>query len=79
MNQTELRAFHAVATAGSYTKAADLRHVTQPTLSGQIKALEERYGVRLFERRGRSSDKTTELFRPNCKRFWKRNGGIRSC
>jgi len=53
MNQTELRAFHAVATAGSYTKAADLRHVTQPTLSGQIKALEERYGVRLFERRGR--------------------------
>ncbi len=53
MNQAELRAFHAVATAGSYTKAAALRRVTQPTLSGQVKALEERYNVRLFERRGR--------------------------
>jgi aminoethylphosphonate catabolism LysR family transcriptional regulator len=28
-------------------------HVTQPTLSGQVKALEETYGVRLFDRRGR--------------------------
>ena len=53
MNHAELRAFHAVATAGSYTKAAGLRHVTQPTLSGQVKALEKHYGVRLFERRGR--------------------------
>jgi aminoethylphosphonate catabolism LysR family transcriptional regulator len=53
MNQAQLRAFHAVATAGSYTKASAARHVTQPTLSGQVKALEARYGVRLFERRGR--------------------------
>ena len=53
MNSAQLRAFHAVATAGGYTRASRALHVTQPTLSGQVKALEERYGVKLFERRGR--------------------------
>jgi aminoethylphosphonate catabolism LysR family transcriptional regulator len=53
MIYTQLRAFHAVAAAGSFTKAADALHVTQPTLSAQVKALEETYGVELFERRGR--------------------------
>jgi aminoethylphosphonate catabolism LysR family transcriptional regulator len=33
-------------------------NVTQPTLSGQVKALEERYGVRLFQRRGRGVELT---------------------
>jgi aminoethylphosphonate catabolism LysR family transcriptional regulator len=33
-------------------------NVTQPTLSGQVKALEERYGVRLFQRRGRGVEMT---------------------
>jgi LysR family transcriptional regulator, low CO2-responsive transcriptional regulator len=53
MNHAQLRAFHAVANAGGFTRAAGLLHVTQPTLSGQVKALEETYGVRLFDRRGR--------------------------
>ena len=53
MIYTQLRAFHAVAAASSFTKAADALHVTQPTLSAQVKALEEAYGVELFERRGR--------------------------
>ena len=53
MNHSQLRAFHAVASEGSFTKAAEALHVTQPTLSGQVKALEETYGVRLFDRRGR--------------------------
>jgi LysR family transcriptional regulator, low CO2-responsive transcriptional regulator len=53
MNYAQLRAFHSVAAAGSFTKAADMLHVTQPTLSAQVKALEETYGVELFERRGR--------------------------
>jgi LysR family transcriptional regulator, low CO2-responsive transcriptional regulator len=53
MNHNQLRAFHAVASEGSFTKAASSLHVTQPTLSGQVKALEEAYGVRLFDRRGR--------------------------
>ncbi len=53
MNHAQLRAFHAVANAGGVTRAAAALHVTQPTLSGQVKALEESYGVRLFDRRGR--------------------------
>ena len=53
MNLTQLRAFHVVAQERSFTKAAGAAHVSQPTLSGQVKALEETYRVRLFERRGR--------------------------
>jgi aminoethylphosphonate catabolism LysR family transcriptional regulator len=53
MNHAQLRAFHAVASEGSFTRAAEALHVTQPTLSGQVKALEERYGAKLFDRRGR--------------------------
>ena len=53
MNLTQLRAFHVVAQERSFTKAAEAAHVSQPTLSGQVKALEETYRVRLFERRGR--------------------------
>jgi len=57
---SHLRAFHAVADKGSFTRAADFLNVTQPTLSGQVKALEETYGVKLFERRGRGV-KLTDL------------------
>jgi len=53
MNHSQLRAFHAVASEGGFTRAAEQLHVTQPTLSSQVKALEDRYGVRLFDRRGR--------------------------
>lgn len=58
MNDAQLRAFHAVASEGGFTKAAAALHLTQPTLSGQVKALEERYGVRLFVRRGRRVEPT---------------------
>ncbi len=54
MNHSQLRAFHAVALEGSFTKAANVLRVSQPTLSGHVKALEEGYGVELFERGGRS-------------------------
>ena len=53
MNFLQLRAFHGVASAGSFTRAAERLHVTQPTLSGQVKDLEQSFGVKLFERRGR--------------------------
>ncbi|WP_107852295.1 LysR substrate-binding domain-containing protein [Oceanimonas marisflavi] len=53
MNYAQLRAFHAVASQGSYTKAAESLHVTQPTLSDHVKSLEARYGVKLFKRHGR--------------------------
>lgn len=53
MNHAQLRAFHQVATEGSFTKAAAALRVTQPTISAQVKALEDAYGIRLFDRRGR--------------------------
>jgi len=49
-----LRAFHAVASAGSFTGAARARGVSQPTLSAQVRALEEAHGIRLFDRVGRT-------------------------
>jgi len=45
-----LRTFVTVAEQGHLTKAATLLHVTQPAVSGQIKALEEQLHLRLFER-----------------------------
>ena len=52
MNHAQLRAFHAVTREGSFTRAARALRVTQPTLSAQVKTLEEAYGVRLLDRRG---------------------------
>lgn len=45
-----LRTFVIVAEQGHLTKAAALLHVSQPAVSGQIKALEEQLGLKLFER-----------------------------
>ncbi len=50
-----LRAFHAVAAAGSFTRAARARKVSQPTLSAQVRALEQAHDVRLFDRVGRAA------------------------
>ena len=53
MRITQLRSFHAVAQHGSVTRAAQALHVSQPTMTTQIRALEETYGVELFYRHGR--------------------------
>ena len=45
-----LRYFLAVAREESITKAAELLHLTQPTLSRQLAKLEEDFGVQLFLR-----------------------------
>jgi len=58
ISHTHLRAFHAVATHGSFTRAAEALHVTQPTLSGQVRELEERYHIKLFTRYGRKVNLT---------------------
>src|SRR5437764_1412643 len=50
----QLKAFHAVAAEGGFTRAAVALHRTQPAISAQVKALESRYGVKLFERAGRT-------------------------
>ena len=51
VNHQHLRAFYAIATEGSFSRAARRLNVAQPTLSQQIKALESRHGAVLFEGR----------------------------
>jgi len=50
MNFAQLKAFQAVANNGSITGAAQMLHVSQPSVSKHLKNLEEDYGVKLFER-----------------------------
>lgn len=52
MRLTQLRSFHAVARAGGFTAAARLLHISQPTVTTQVRFLEETYGIELFYRRG---------------------------
>lgn len=52
MRLTQLRSFHAVARAGGFTGAARLLHISQPTVTTQVRFLEETYGIELFYRRG---------------------------
>jgi len=50
MELTEIEDFLALARTGSFRRAADLRHITQPAFSRRIMAIEERVGAPLFDR-----------------------------
>lgn len=54
MDLKVLRYFLTVAKEQSFTKAAQQLHITQPTLSRQLAALEEELGTALFNRGGHS-------------------------
>lgn len=53
LNYHHLLYFWTVAREGSVVRAAERLSLTQPTISGQLRLLEERLGERLFERKGR--------------------------
>ncbi|KQO61168.1 hypothetical protein ASF22_22335 [Methylobacterium sp. Leaf87] len=52
MRYTQLRSFNAVAATESVTAAASQLNVSQPTLTTQIRSLEDEYAVDLFFRTG---------------------------
>ncbi len=60
MDIKALRYFLAVAREENMTRAAEILHVTQPTLSKQLKALEEELGKQLFTRHAFSIELTDE-------------------
>ena len=60
MDIRSLRYFLAVAREENMTRAAELLHVTQPTLSKTLKALEAELGKKLFTRRSFSIRLTDE-------------------
>jgi DNA-binding transcriptional LysR family regulator len=54
----QIRSFVAVARQKSFTRAASLLHLSQPTLTVQIRRLEVELGLRLLDRNTRSVDLT---------------------
>lgn len=52
MRLTQLRSFHAVALQRGFTRAGKLLHLSQPTITTQVKLLEDAYNVQLFLRDG---------------------------
>jgi LysR family transcriptional regulator, hydrogen peroxide-inducible genes activator len=62
MELQQLRYFCAIADTGSFTRAAQQTHVSQPSLSQQIRKLEDELGARLIDRLGRNVQ-LTELGR----------------
>lgn len=51
MNLKKCQYFVALAEEMNFTKASEALHITQQSLSGSIKRLEEEYGVELFQRK----------------------------
>ncbi len=62
----------AIAEYGSYTRAAEALHVSQPTLSQQIKQLEESLQALLVDRTGRNVRLTDagEIYLRHARRAW---------
>lgn len=47
MNSERLRTFHRVAQIGSFRRAAEDLHLSQPAVSKQVRALEAELGAQL--------------------------------
>ena len=71
MEVHQLRYFCAIARHGTFTRASEIEHVAQPSLSQQILKLEAELGARLFDRLPRSAKLTVfgKAFLPKAERI----------
>ncbi len=60
VNLRQIRAFLAVVSAGSFTRAAELLSLSQPALTVRVRQLEDQVGVRLIDRGARVLELTRE-------------------
>ncbi len=60
MNLNQLKYFYTVCVYGSLTEASEVLYISQPSLSSSIRALEEEFGVMLFNRRRKGMELTSE-------------------
>src|SRR5262249_61583056 len=78
MQLESLKMFCDVVETGSFSRAAQINHVTQSAVSQQIRALENRYEQKLLSRSARQVTPTPageRLFR-GCKEILARFGGV---
>src|ERR1700756_2998815 len=54
LNYHHLLYFWTVAREGSIVRACTRLHLTQPTISGQLRSLERALGIKVFARQGRN-------------------------
>lgn len=66
MNFHHVKAFCTIVSEGSFSRAAEHLHLTQPTISAQVQGLEKALGTRLFERsaQGISLTQAGRVFHP---------------
>lgn len=60
MTFTQLNYMIAIAEAGSFNKAAERLYVSQPSLTGAVRELEQELGITLFYRSGRGAALTAD-------------------
>jgi LysR family transcriptional activator of glutamate synthase operon len=80
MELVQLRHFVTITQTLSFTRAAELAHISQPALSYQMRRLEEELGVKLFSRHGRTISLTAEgeIFLPMAQSIlWRANDAVR--
>ena len=63
LSLSQLRAIEAVAARRNFSDAAGYLGVSQPSVSNHVTAVESRYGVQLFERRGHQAVQSRDLER----------------
>ncbi len=78
MTFRHLEAFVQVARQGGFTRAAEILLLTQPTVSGQIRELEEELGVSLFHRLPRAVELTEagRILLPRAEEVLERRDGV---